>query len=80
MKTVSVAEAEADLNALIDAAEAGERVVVTRDGKPAAQLTMVARAPHDLDIAKLRAHLKAMTMQEEDGGTFMRRLRDEARY
>jgi hypothetical protein len=45
-----------------------------------ARLVPVEPPKIPLDIEKLRAHLKTMPMQEEDAGTFMRRMRDEARY
>lgn len=80
MKSVALAEAKAHLSALIDAVEAGESISITRHGKPVAQLIAVERPRKPLDIAKLRAHLATMPMQEEDGGEFMRRIRDEARY
>ncbi len=41
MKRVNVAEAKARLSALIDAALAGEEVVIARRNKPVAQLTAV---------------------------------------
>lgn len=80
MRSVALAEAKAQLSALVDAVEAGESICITRHGKPVAQLTMIEKPPKPLDIAKLRKHLAAMPMQEEDAGTFMRRLRDEERY
>jgi prevent-host-death family protein len=80
MKSVALAEAKAHLSALIDAVEAGESISITRHGKPVAQLIAAEKPPKPLDIAKLRAHLATMPMQEEDGGEFMRRIRDEARY
>lgn len=80
MKTVALAEAKAQLSALVDEAQAGETVYITRHGKPVARLVPLEQAKKPLDIERLRAHLKTMPMQEEDAGTFMRRLRDEARY
>jgi prevent-host-death family protein len=38
MKEVGVLEAKTHLSALIDAAEAGEEVLITRHGKPVARL------------------------------------------
>lgn len=80
MKSVALAEAKAHLSALVDAVEAGESVCITRHGKPVAQLTAVEKPKKPLDVERLRAHIATMPMQEEDAGTFMRRLRDEARY
>lgn len=80
MKSVSLADAKAHLSKLVDQAEAGESVCITRRGKPVARLVPVEKAREPIDIEKLRALVLSMPMQEEDAGTFMRRLRDEARY
>jgi prevent-host-death family protein len=80
MRSVALAEAKAQLSALVDAVEAGESVCITRHGKPVAQLTAIEKTQKPLDIEKLRAHLATMPMQAEDAGTFMRRMRDEERY
>ena len=44
MKTVGLAEAKAQLSALLDAVEAGDEVVITRRGQPVARL-IAARGP-----------------------------------
>ncbi|MFM9101544.1 MAG: type II toxin-antitoxin system Phd/YefM family antitoxin, partial [Cyanobium sp.] len=38
MRTVGLAEAKAQLSALLDAVEAGEEVVITRRGQPVARV------------------------------------------
>ncbi|MFM9973952.1 MAG: type II toxin-antitoxin system Phd/YefM family antitoxin [Beijerinckiaceae bacterium] len=54
MRTVSVAQAKAQLPSLLQAAEAGERVLITRHGKPIAEVRAVggfdvdAEDPHGL--------------------------------
>lgn len=80
MKTVSIAEAKAKLSALVEQAEAGETVCITRHGKPVAQLVPTAATKKPIDFEALKAFTDSMPHQEEDGGTFMRRLRDDARY
>jgi prevent-host-death family protein len=57
---VSIADAENRLPQLIAAVEAGERVVITRDGMPVAELTPAQRAhrPPKFDTMKGRIHLK----------------------
>jgi prevent-host-death family protein len=57
---VSIADAHARLPQLIAAVEAGERVVITRDGKPVAELAPAPRAPRqpEFDTMKGRVHLK----------------------
>ncbi len=41
MKTVSVREAREKIGSLLDAVSAGENIVITRRGKPVAQLTSI---------------------------------------
>lgn len=81
-RTVSIAEAKAHLSQLVSAAEAGDEVVITKRGKVVARLVAEPRPkprkPINLDW--LREVTKDMPYQEEDAGTFMRRMRDDARY
>jgi antitoxin (DNA-binding transcriptional repressor) of toxin-antitoxin stability system len=58
MQTVSVAEAKAHLSALLDAVEAGEEVVITRRGRPAARLKAEQPAAVDFsaDFSVFRRH------------------------
>ena len=80
MKTVSVAEARARLPSLLQAAEAGEKVVVTRRGKPIAEVTPVrdeARRTliEGLDwLAERRAARKPAV---QDAASLIREMRDE---
>ena len=80
MKHVSLAEAKAHLSELVERAEAGEPVCITRRGKPVAQLGAVARPRKRIDAAALRALTDAMPRQPESAGEFIRRMRDEDRY
>lgn len=81
MKTVNLAEVKAKLSALVDLAEAGETICITRHGKPVAQLVpMEQREKMAIDFDALKAFTDSMPYQDEDAGTFMRRLRDDARY
>ncbi|KPF62881.1 prevent-host-death protein [Bosea sp. AAP35] len=80
MRSVALAEAKAQLSALVDAVEAGESICITRHGKPVARLTAIEKPQKPLDVEKLRAFTRSQPMQDEDAGTFMRRLRDDARY
>jgi antitoxin (DNA-binding transcriptional repressor) of toxin-antitoxin stability system len=57
MRTVGLAEAKAQLSALLDAVQAGEEVVITRRGKPVARVVREcpsAAADHDW-VCRLRA-------------------------
>jgi prevent-host-death family protein len=80
MRTVSIAEAKAHLSKLVEQAEAGETICITRRGKPAAQISAVRQPRKRIDIAALRALTEGMPLQKESAGDFMRRLRDSSRY
>ena len=80
MKSISLAEAKAHLSELVDAAEAGETICITRRGKPVAHLVAITKPRKPIDVAALRALTDRMTPQEEGAGEFMRRLRDSYRY
>ncbi|HSR72996.1 MAG TPA: type II toxin-antitoxin system prevent-host-death family antitoxin [Kiloniellales bacterium] len=55
MKTVNVHEAKTHLSRLLARVEAGEAIVIARDGKPVARLVPVAgRAPRKPGLAKGR--------------------------
>ncbi len=80
MRTVSIAEAKAHLSKLVEQAEAGDPVCITRRGKPVAQIVAAERKRKPIDVAALRALTDKMRPQEESAGDFMRRLRDDYRY
>jgi prevent-host-death family protein len=46
MKTVNIHEAKTTLSALLAEAEQGEQIVITRNGKPIAQLTCIEPKLH----------------------------------
>ena len=54
MTTVGVFEAKNKLSALIEKVERGEKVVITRNGKPVARL-VAAVAGHDVEKARKAA-------------------------
>ncbi len=77
-RTVSIAEVKARLSELI---ASGEEIVVTKRGVPVATLQpLPAPRKKQLDLGWLRELTKGMPYQEEDSGTFMRRVRDTDRY
>jgi antitoxin (DNA-binding transcriptional repressor) of toxin-antitoxin stability system len=55
---VSIKEAKNKLSELVRRAEAGETVVITRDGTPVADLTLHSRRKGGLDLEALRAYKK----------------------
>ena len=78
-------EAEGKLSELVDRALAGEDVVITRDGRPVAELRPLsgpAEAPKPRmspaeSIAWLRANRVGTKMPTDDAATLVRRLRDQ---
>jgi prevent-host-death family protein len=67
MTGYSVAEAKARLSELIDRAEKGEGVVITRHGRPVAELRAVAIAPQRItqaDLARLAEQRDAIARRK----------------
>ena len=60
--------------------EAGETVVITKRGKPVAQLIAAEKPRKLLDIEALKAVAKSMPWQEVSAGEFIRAMRDDDRY
>ena len=79
-KTVSLADAKAHLSELTELAAMGETVVITKRGKPVARVVRPESPRKPVDLAALRQLTAGMPEQAEDAGSFMRHLRDEARY
>jgi prevent-host-death family protein len=77
MKTVTAVEAKLNFGAVLDAVEAGEEVLVTRDGRPIARI-----APAN-DVAMSRqdalVRLAAFGDGRRLGGLSLLSLRDEGR-
>ena len=80
MGSVSLAAAKAHLSELVERANNGETVCITRRGKPVAHITAVETPRKRIDVAALRAITDAMPLQREPARKFIRRMRDEARY
>ena len=87
MLTVTLAYAVAHLAELLDKVEAGEEVLITREGRPAAHMrqavspaepledSVASRKPLDLEaLAALRATLPPWG---KDNATLLREMRDE---
>ncbi|MFM8278336.1 MAG: type II toxin-antitoxin system Phd/YefM family antitoxin [Cyanobium sp.] len=77
MVQVTVAEAKTRLSSLLDAVEAGEAVVITRRGKPIAEL--VPRCSVRDLLPQLAALRAALPEQQASGVDTLRLLRDESR-
>ncbi len=75
MTTISLAEAKAHLSELIDRVETGEQIVITRHGRPVAQLSpAVAPKKPIRSLAKFRA---SMPRLEPSLSETLRQMRDE---
>jgi antitoxin (DNA-binding transcriptional repressor) of toxin-antitoxin stability system len=80
MDTHSVVEAKNRLSDLIDRAQQGETVVITRHGRPVAELRAIpapARPITRADLAWLAARRVVRRSATDDAGTLVSRMRDE---
>jgi prevent-host-death family protein len=80
MSTYSVAEAKARMSELLDRAEKGEKVVISRRGHPVVELAPVKPVKPGVDFARLRALRAVMPKAKVPAGKSIRQLRDEERY
>lgn len=80
VRKVGVAEAKAKLSDLLDAVEQGEDLVITRRGRPVAQVTPIDRPLKQLDLDALRAFREKQPEQKVSAGEFIRWMRDTDRY
>jgi prevent-host-death family protein len=76
MVQVTVAEAKTRLSSLLDAVEAGEAVVITRRGKPIAEL--VPRCSVRDLLPQLEALRASLPEQPTSGVETIRAVRDES--
>ena len=70
---ISVAQAKAEFAALVARAEAGEDIIVTRNGRPVARLTHLAAVPvgyGDLADLAIPADLASFDLPEDVIGGF----------
>jgi antitoxin (DNA-binding transcriptional repressor) of toxin-antitoxin stability system len=85
MSAHNIAEASTNLPDLIDRALSGEGIVITRDGKPVAELRPLATVQNPATNASaedmlswLREGRPALRQNAtEDAGTFISKMRDE---
>jgi prevent-host-death family protein len=79
-RTVSVAEAKARLSQLVAAAEAGDDVVITKRGKPVAQLVGMRPPKRPINLKWLRSRTSTMPVSTKDSAELVRQMRDAERY
>ncbi|MDF2599359.1 type II toxin-antitoxin system Phd/YefM family antitoxin [Methylobacterium brachiatum] len=80
MDAITLADAKAQLSALVDRVEAGDSIEITRRGKPVARLTAVTKPRKPIDLALLQALTAAMPPQSESAVDLVRSMRDSDRY
>ena len=80
MSDVTLADAKARLSDLVDRATRGEPVQITRRGKAVARIVGIGREPRPIDLAALKALTDAMPLQSEPARSWLRSVRDGARY
>lgn len=80
MDAITLADAKAQLSALVDRVEAGDSIEITRRGKPVAQLTAVTKPRKPIDLALLQALTATMPPQSESAVDLVRSMRDGDRY
>lgn len=77
---IKMADAKAHLSQLAERALAGETLIITKRGKPVMQLTQAQAPRKPVDLRMLQRLTQTIPAQADDAGSFMRRVRDEARY
>jgi len=80
MVTVNVVEAKAHLSELLDKVENGETVVITRHGKPVANVTAAAQPKESIPFERLRSFRATMPRRRGSSAAAIRKMRDEERY
>ena len=78
MVAFSIAEAKAQLSAIVTMVENGEPVTITKRGIPVAKIVPLNAAPvkPKMDLEKLRAFRATLTPSRESAVVMIRRMRD----
>lgn len=79
-RTVSVAEAKARLSELVTAAQGGDDVVITKRGKPVAQLVGMRPPRRPINLQWLRSRTSTMPSSTTNSADAVRQIRDAERY
>jgi antitoxin (DNA-binding transcriptional repressor) of toxin-antitoxin stability system len=80
MLTVNLAQAKARLSELLNRVESGEEIVITRYGKPVAQIRQAIPPKKPLPLEKLAAFRARMPHWPKASARLLRELRDDERY
>lgn len=79
-ETVNLAQAKATLSELVRRAAAGETINIALRGTPMVQLGPLVSDRKPVDIDAWARVAERAGPQDEDAGTFVRRMRDADRY
>lgn len=79
MHTFSVAEAKAKLSQLIELAESGQPVTITKRGRPVVQL-IAGSAPPPQCFPNLEEFRSNLPKQKQSAAGVIRKMRDTDRY
>ena len=80
VNSITLANAKAHLSAVIDRAQAGDAIDITRRGKPVARLTAIVMPRKQIDAALLDTLTAEMPEQEQSAADLIRSMRDSDRY
>jgi antitoxin (DNA-binding transcriptional repressor) of toxin-antitoxin stability system len=80
MSQINLAEAKERLSELVDRAAAGERIVITKRGKPVLEMVKPQSPPQRIDLKALRKLTAGLPRQKQGAAEALRELRDQARY
>jgi antitoxin (DNA-binding transcriptional repressor) of toxin-antitoxin stability system len=86
MSVVKIDDIRDQVEALVSRVEAGETILIERDGRTVAKieaLEVLSPEPEigqEFDWEALRRFTDSQPLQAESAGDFLRRMRDEARY
>ena len=78
MVAFSIAEAKAQLSAIVSMVENGESITITKRGIPVVKIVPLTAAPvkPKMDLEKLRAFRATLTPMKESAVVMIRRMRD----
>jgi prevent-host-death family protein len=79
MVTVSLVEAKTQLSKLVDKAETGETVVITRHGRPVAHIIPAKQPKERIPLEELDAFRATLPARKGSSAAALRKLRDEGR-
>ncbi len=80
MTVFKLADAKAHLSELVDRAQSGETVSITKHGKAVAQLGPAMPGRKPISFIDLQGLTNRQPRQSDSAGDFIRRMRDEDRY